>query len=348
MSILPEYVLQQVLVRGIRAFREDHSLVQMLFRNLHQDDVVGLQTFLRDHSIDIVLNYPSEPITVPAIVITLKNETESQGFLGDVLQPPQSVRSLGHPFPMDEAEDPAAVLGGGSITDVGLDTQFIGHPIQASGATSTTITFSLAPPFNISDPFEVNNLQVRIREGTGAGQVRDVLSINPNKPAGVAVIKVGRAWTTLPDSTSIFSLSTEDDLGVQGEPSKLYTSKSIVERIGAHYRVSYQLLISGPNPEMALFLYAIVKAIMFVNAQYLQKSGFLNLKMSGTDFVSKPEYFPDLAYSRALIMEFEHSFDVYLEVEAINHLRLDLGVYDPDVGDNSGVERVVSSVEFDL
>jgi hypothetical protein len=107
-------------------------------------------------------------------------------------------------------------------------------------------------------------------------------------------------------------------------------------------------LVSGPNQEITLFLYAIVKAIMFVNAQYLQKNGFINLKMSGTDFVSKPEYLPDLAYSRALIMEFEHSFDVYLEAEAINHIRLDIGVYDPNVGDGSGVERVVSSIEVDL
>lgn len=348
MSILPEYILQQVLVRGVRAFREDHTLVQMLFRNLHQDDVMGLVEFLRDHTIDIVLNYPEEPVTVPAIVITLKNESESQGFLGDSLQPPKSVQATGHPFPMEDVEDPADVLGGGSVTDVGLSDQPLESPIQALGASATALTFSAQSPFKISDPFEVDNLQIRILQGTGAGQVRQVVSIAPNRVAGTVVVEVDTAWTTPPDSTSIFSFFTRDPYGVQGEPSKLYDKSSVVERIGAHYRVSYQLLIGGPNSEITLFLYAIVKAIMFINYTYLQKSGFLNLKMSGTDFVAKPEYFPDRAFARALIMEFEHSFDVYLEVEAVNKIRMDIAVYDPNVGDGSGMERVVSTVEFDL
>lgn len=348
MSILPEYILQQVLVRGIRAFRENTNYVDMLFRNLHQDDVNGIQEFLRDHSIDIALNYPAEPITVPAIVITLKNESESQGFLGDLMQPPGSVKATGHPFPMDELEDPATVLGGGSVTNVGLDAQWLDSPIQASGATASSLVFALRAPFNVSDPFEFNNLQVVIREGTGGGQVRDVLDITPNRVTNTVTVRVSTNWTTLPDSSSVFVFRTNDEIGVTGEPSKLFTGSAVVERLGANYRVSYQLLISGPNPETTLFLYAIVKAIILINMTYLLKNGFVNLKMSGTDFVSKPEYFPDLAYSRALILEFEHSFDLYLERDAINHIRLSIGVFDPNIGDSSGTERVVSSVEFDL
>jgi len=335
-------------VRGVRAFREDQTLVQMLFRNLHQEDVMGLIKFLRDNTIDIALNYPEAPISVPAIVITLKNETESQGFLGDVLQPPKSIRATGHPFPMEDVEDPADVLGGGSVTDVGLSDQLLESPIQALGGSCTSLKISLQSPFKISDPFEVDNLQIRVLQGTGAGQVRQVSSITPNQVSGTVAVEVDAAWGTPPDSTSIFSFFTRDPFGVQGEPSKLYDKSSVIERIGAHYRVSYQLLIGGPNAEITLFLYAIVKAIMFVNYTYLQKSGFINLKMSGTDFVTKPEYFPSRSYARALIMEFEHSFDVYLEVAAVNKLRLDIGVYDPNVGDGSGTERVVSSVEFDL
>lgn len=347
MSILPEYILQQVLVRGIRAFRENGDLVDMLFRNLHQEDVLGIREYLRDHSIDIALNYPAEPITVPAIVITLKNESESQGFLGDRMQTSRGILATSQPFPMDEIEEPATVLGGGSVTDVGLRAN-MGSPIRALGATSNTINFSLVPPFNISDPFEVPNLQVVIREGTGSGQVRNVLSTVPNGASRSVTVTVDNPWTVLPDSSSVFSFNSNSTIGTTGEPSKLFSSNTVLERIGAQYRVSYQLIIGGPNTEMTLFLYAIVKAIMFINSSYLQKNGFINLKMSGTDLVAKPEYFPDIAYARSLIMEFDHSFDVYIESDAIKHIRMDIGVYDPDIQDNSGVERVVSSIEFDL
>jgi len=348
MSIIPEYILQQVLVRGLRAFREDSTLVAMLFRNLHQDDVAGIQEFLRDHSVDIALNYPAAPISVPSIVITLKNESESQGFLGDLMQPPRSIQATGHPFPMDDLDDPATILGGGSVSDVDLTSGFINTPIRATGATGNTISFALQAPFNISDPFEFDNIQLVILEGQGAGQTRDVLNITPNSASRTVSVRVSTAWTVLPNSTSVLSFRTRDEVGSTGEPSKLFNSQSNIERTGAQYKVSYQLLITGPNPEMALFLYAIVKAIMLININYLLKSGFMNLRLSGTDFVSKPEYLPDLAYSRALIMEFDHSFDVYMEVDAIKKIRLDIGVYDPNVGDSSGVERVVSSVEFDL
>jgi hypothetical protein len=347
MSILPEYILQQVLVRGIRAFREDDSLVRMLFRNLHQDDVDGFCEFLRDHTIDISLNFPAEPITVPSVIVALKSESESQGFLGELLQPPQSVKNTGHPFPMEEIESPATVLGGGSVENVGLTSEFIGTPIRATGSTINTLNFALIPPFNVSDPFEFDNLQIVIMEGLGAGQTRDVLSVTPNGASQSVTVRVSD-WLILPDSTSIFSFKTSNEPGVTGEPSKLFTASTPVERTGSQYRVSYQLLISGPNSEITLFLYALVKAIVIIQRDYLLQNGFLNVKMSGTDFVTKPEYLPTLAYSRALILEFEHSFDVYMELEPLTRIRLQIGVFDPDVRDGSGTENIVSSTEIDV
>jgi hypothetical protein len=86
MSIIPELVLQQMLVQGIRAFREDERLLRMLFRNFTLEEVEGIQKFFRDDSIDISLNYPDADLKLPAIVILMKNESESQAFLRDYQQ----------------------------------------------------------------------------------------------------------------------------------------------------------------------------------------------------------------------------------------------------------------------
>ena len=39
MSITPEFILQQLIERGLNAFRENNDLLDMLFRNFQQKDM---------------------------------------------------------------------------------------------------------------------------------------------------------------------------------------------------------------------------------------------------------------------------------------------------------------------
>jgi hypothetical protein len=288
---------------------------------------------------------------VPAIVISLKNESESQAFLGELIQSASNVNSTGTPFRKEELTSPATKLGGGSETTTGIETFALVDPIQATDGDTSEVRIALEAPFNISDPFEFQadqELLVVIREGTGAGQKRVVSAITPNLATDEAIITVTSNWGTVPDSSSVIEFQLVLDQGVTGEPSKLFGPSEHIERLGAQYQASYQILIVGPNQELTIFLYALVKAIFVINREYLYRHGFIEPKIGGTDFVAKPEYLPELAYQRALILEFQHAFDVYLSAEVVGEIRMEMSVYDPDVGDSSGTSRVVSETTLDL
>ena len=346
MSILPEFILQQVLVKGLRAFREDGKLIDMLFRNLEQIDLNAVRKFFRDSSIDIALNYPDSELKVPAIVILLKGESESVAFLGDLMQShEQIVVSGGNPFPQDAIISPATTVGAASASNLAESGPLLLNPTQAIGGTTNTLT--LAPGlFRLIDPYEVDAL-LRLLEGTGAGQVRAIAGIQPT--IAQTTITINGTWSTIPDSTTIFDICAQaDPLQFTGEPSKIFQQNEIIERLGQHYKASYQLSIVGPNPEITIFLYIIVKAILIINRRYLIRQGFFNVKISGTDFAPRLEYLPDKAYQRAMVVEFDHAFDVYLPLENLaKEIRLDLSVNDPNVTEE-GIERVVLSTSFNI
>lgn len=73
-----------------------------------------------------------------------------------------------------------------------------------AGSTTTTLNTALTIPVN-----SVTNYQVRIKSGTGAGQIRRIASntVGPN-----AVLTVSVAWTVTPDDTSVFAIEGCDDL----------------------------------------------------------------------------------------------------------------------------------------
>ena len=346
MSIVPEYIIQQMLVRGLRAFREDGRLVDALFRNLQQDDLSGLRTFFRENSIDIALNYPDSDLKLPAIVVLLKTEAESDAFLGNLLQPSESVDNMGMPFQSGDGN------GAGStsrVTTVGV--RILADSMVATGGSQNTITVP-GDQLYLFDPFEEDAF-VRILSGIGEGQERQILSVSPVTAADT-IITVVPNWNTIPDDTSDIQIHAQPSADGTGEPSKIFQSTDIVSRIGAHYQVTYQLLILGSKPEIVIYLYNIVRAIVFLNMDFLIQQGFLNVKMSGSDFLPRADYLPDLAYQRTLNLDFGYSFDVYAASSdtLFDKLRVSLTVSDPDVSIPSGqggvAERVVLETELDL
>jgi len=339
MSLIPEYILQQVLVQGIQQLRQNRSLLDVLFRNIHQDDLQQIWQFVRDNTIDIGINYPDDSLKVPSLTIILRNETESDEFLSDVMQP-ATAAAVSAPF----------LVGGtkGSVTPVTQASQrVLMSALEATGGSANTITASrLDMP--LYDPFQEEAWAILV-EGTGAGQRRKVLSVTPVIGADT-IIEVSPVWDTIPDDTTVFKVVGQAPT-ITGEPSKVFNAGDLVERIGAHYQAQYQIMITAQAPELVVYLYMICKAIMFMNSSFLLGNGFMNLRMSGTDYLPKSEYLPTNAYQRSLMLDFTYSFDVYRLSDSVmvkDIQSIGITVHDPDVQDVNDPERIVFETQLDL
>jgi hypothetical protein len=348
-SILPEVILQQVLVRGFRAFRENEDLFRMLFRNLttrEQEDIVA---YFRKTPIDICLNYPNTDVKIAFIAIMMGGDAETNPILGDLQQSSEDFQTFGRqPFPKEELLGDQTVLGAGTVGRVdgpaGSGKLLLPPTTAESGSVNTIV----APrgTTNLIDPFEENQVYAVILEGTGAGQTRSVSEILPSLSGGPVVITVATNWDTNPDNTSVFKLvSGADPVQMSGEPAQLFTSSQHVERLGQLYESTYRLDIGAAPQEGVTYLYAVVKAIMFIARGDLEKQGILQMRMSGADLSPLGDAQPDIVFRRSLTLTFKHSFDVIRELsqEVATQIRLALSVYDPDILDSTDIERVVST-----
>jgi len=356
--MIPEYVIQKVLVRGLRLLRQDGRIVDSLFYGLQQSDLNDLRVWFRDTTIDLAINYPDADLKLPAIVLLLKGENESQAFLGNVMQPAGSILETGHPLLRDTDG------GVGSTGPLFGGARVFLPPTQAVGGDATEI-YLPADAIKLYDPYEEETWAV-ITSGMGSGQQRRVESIVPGSSNIPTIIAVDTPWDSVPDDTSVVCLQSAQPREGVGEPSKVFSAADLVSRHGALYKARYQLLILGPNQESAIYLYNAVKAIMFINQHFLIQQGFMNLAMTGSDFIPRTEYYPELAYQRALDLEFDYSFDLYLpneiaesllyaedtagidRTQLLDRLRVSVTVHDPDVNDVDDVERIASETTLDL
>lgn len=351
MSIIPELVLQQMIVQGIRAFREDERLLRMLFRNFTLEEVEGIQKFFRDDSIDISLNYPDAELQLPAIVILMKAESEAQAFLRDFQQ---SASNWDGSMPLAKAEllGDQTILGSGSRTTVGEPGKLHFEPATATGGTTNTLTAAEGSITKV-DPYE-GDVYIVLMEGTGEGQRRLVSSIIPSENQTGVVVTVDSVWDVIPDDTTVFKLIgpfVDPDIQTVGEWPKLYDSTDLnLERFGSIYKVAYTLNVIASDQELVIILYNVLKAIVVSSRRYLNRNGIINARMSGTDLTPQPEYYPQLAYSRAMTLEFEYHFDVFTTLnEAIaTSIDLQIMVKNPDVRNPDDPERVVSDTDIDL
>lgn len=328
MSLIPEFILQTVLARGMKAFRDNHRYIDQLFRNYDVRSVDQIRTFIKENAVDLCINYPKDTVKVPAIVILLKNESEAQAYLAD---------SMGIDFPdifsFDGGIDGETLGGTASVSSLSGYGMLVFGPVVVEGGTINTVEFD-------SDHFAIDNLvgqeyTVRIVAGTGKGQIRNVESNT------LDTITVTPNWKIPPDGTSIVEVRAKES-EVLGQPSALFDRTNdtpFIERRGALYNVNYQVQIIGPNPELTIALYNIVKSILFVSKTLLEEQGVINLKVSGTDFLPKPEYQPELSYMRGLNLEFIAPFDIFEDVDPlINEINLIVEGLDALIGEPVEIE----------
>jgi len=83
--IIPEIIVQRVLVNGIRRIRNIPWKSDQLFKSVPQSFAQQFYELIQSTPIDITINYPREDSQFPCIAILLRAEEESDIFLGDLL-----------------------------------------------------------------------------------------------------------------------------------------------------------------------------------------------------------------------------------------------------------------------
>jgi hypothetical protein len=310
--------------------REDTRFVDQLFNNNSQKDKARIRSFVKNNTFDLAINYPRTELALPAIVILLKNESESQAYLGD---------TMGYELPEemsydDEIED---VLGGENTVSSSVGNGGIVYgPFYILSATNNTIKVS--DKTFVVDDFVGKAYTLRVVGGTGSGQVRNITANSNNS------IMVASNWTVNPDNTSILEIHRPDP-DIIGEPDKLYPRRNapkFLERKGSLYTNNYQLQVIAGSQEDTIYLYTIVKSIMTLSRTFLEKQGIINLKMSGSDFSNRPDYVPTVAYMRTLSMQFDAPFEVY-EQESEVATNFVISLYDEEDTEVSHIELDVST-----
>lgn len=306
MSLIPEFIFQTTIVRGLATLREDSRYIDQLFRNLSQGDQQQMRAFIKSNQVDLVMNYPRSALSLPAIVLLLRSDNEHQqgAYLDDFM-------GIGTPeeFAYDSGID-GEILGGTATTSTMSGTGPIEFgPHRVLSATLNTIRVSDRTFYHSQFMDGAERAIVSIVAGTGEGQQREVVANSHN------TLMVGENWTTVPDATSVFEVRDKAS-EVLGQPSKLYDRRGneMIERKGGLYTNRYQAQLVASNQEQVIYLYAILKAIFTLSRIFMEGQGIINFRMSGTDFVNRPEYIPDFAYMRMLSIEFESPFDVYAPV----------------------------------
>ncbi len=308
MSLMPEFIFRAVIARGMRLVRQDSRFLDQLFRNLDQQSSDAMRKFILEHRIWLDVNYPREDLKLPAIIILLKSEQEDTAYLGDNM----GVDCVPDEMSYDSYSGSNLDILGGAASAASLSGQgkLKSGPHQVTAATNNTV--AIADSIWEPDQFRVGVHYIEIIGGLGVGQQR-LISAN-----GKNTIMISKNWTTNPNSTSVFAVRAEAG-EIIGEPSSVYTREATarIERLGSIYRMNYQIQIITQNPELTIYLHAIVKSIFTLSRIFLEKQGIINMSLSATDFVPRTEYQPDHAYMRALDVAFLYPFDVFVEMEGL-------------------------------
>ena len=124
--------------------------------------------------------------------------------------------------------------------------------------------------------------------------------------------------------------------GMVGDPRRLLGQSTYKEKGSVFFDASYLLHIMAQSQEFTIFLYALVKYILYSNRRRLERNNLKNLSTSGTDLSAAPEFAPDFIYSRALALQFIQPFEWFVFDDEFGDdnfedIRLDIDAYTPDV-----------------
>jgi len=327
MSIIPEILFQRALRTGFMAIRQDPRMLDALFKNLSQQDLARVKSTILEKNIDLSINYPRSEIKVPGIIILLKNETEAQTFIGDHMGTSPN-------YDVPDTDLSFDILGGtaASVSTLsGLPRKIIG-PLAVTQATSTSLRFNVNQDLEdlLYRYYESNppRMAIHIVGGAGKGQVKPLVSLNST------FLDIFGTFSIPLDTTSLFDIRLVDNPeSALGEPSRVYpqTAKNL-QRLGANFEVQYQFDILAGSQEEVLYLFTVVKALLFAQRPLLESQGIMALKTSASDFAPRSEFTPDEIFQRSMVITFTYPFSFLSEINTFRELILRIIPHDAFTG----------------
>jgi hypothetical protein len=300
-TVIPDRVLQRAIVLGLRHYRASPKLLAALFSNLTDAEFTRIVTFLTKSQITIALNYPRAELKPPAIILLLKNESESEAFLGDRMG-----QSPYYDLPPAEMQ---VTYPTQPQTLTGLPQRVAGpYPIDSADSNTVYIDEDYLEQYQT---FWNNNRSVDfdlyVVDGTGSGQIKAISSFSSTS------IDIQGSFDVNLDSTSVVEVRQTTPSDLYGEPARVFTDSSVVTRKGANYQVTYQLDVLGGSQEEVVYLYFILKAILFSQRTFLESQGIQALTISGSDLAPRGEFLPDEVFHRVMNLSFKYVFSILEE-----------------------------------
>jgi len=322
MSVIPEILLQRVIVQGYRKLREDSRLLDALYKNLSQTQLAAVKEFILNSKPHFSINYPRQDMVVPALVLILKNESENVPFLGD------SMTTVGGP-PPELMYDTLGGHGASTSGLVGLPPKLLG-PLEVLASDASTVTFvdETALADLLEDP--PGNIVAHVVSGTGAGQVFPILRIRADE------LDIAGTFDPYLDSTTSIDIRSVDVSEMAlGEPSRSYDAgnRRNLRCRGAEYEVTYHLHVIAGGQDEVVFLYSAIKALLLSQRPLLESQGIIALRISGSDFAPRSEYLPSEVFQRMMVLTFTYPFSFIEELDLPDKLVLNITPEDPVTGE---------------
>jgi hypothetical protein len=323
MSVIPEVLIQRIVVNGMRQLRKDPRLLDALFKNLTQVQLQRVKEFILDTSIQFNVNYPREGAKVPSLTLLLKNEVEGTPFLGDLMNTVE----------MPDTDLSYDTLGGhgASISESSGLSRKIAGPLSVEGSDDNTLTFA-EDATTIVESLQDNPVGcafLYVIKGTGVGQVFPVKRLSSDS------LEILGTFDPQLDDTSVVDLREPDDPELAlGEPSRVYDAEGHYNRLGAQYDTTYHLQIVAGGQDEVIYLFQVMKALFISQRALLEAQGLINLRISGSDFAPKTEYLPVEAFQRQMVLNFTYPFTFIEELQLPKNLIVSVTPEDPYTGES--------------
>lgn len=344
MSIVPEILLQRAIINGFGAIRQSPKVINMIFKNLPLEQQEAIKKYVLETTIDFSINYPKTDIKVPGIILLMKSESESQQFLNDVMGAPPN-------YDMPDQDMEMDVLGGADATSIsgpgGLPELVIGDLHVATMLVSrSAITFDSASQDLMNEVFSAKSnwspMNLHVVAGAGRGKIYPVKIISSTQ------LDIEGTFELDLDSTSVVDIRyTQTPEAAYGSPVRAYESSLGQLRVGANYESQYQLEILAGNQEEVIYLYTVLKAILFAQRKFLEAQGIMALKISGSDLAPRSELLPDEVFTRSMTVQFVYPFSFIVEQEVARQINIILTNTNPLTNiPYPGSEILVAQIEL--
>lgn len=342
MSVVPEILLQRAIIDGMKGIRSNPKIINMIFKNLPVVQQEAIKDYITEAVIDFSINYPRTEIKAPAIVLMLKSETEAEQFLGDLMGAPPN-------YDMPDADMTMDTLGGNATsvsTPQGLPDLVVGGLLVATMLPQKqAVTFTEDSQDVMDEVFAGHanwpSMFLYVVAGAGKGKKYRILSISSDQLDIVGTFELDL------DSSSVVDLRYENaPEAAYGNPVRTYEDNIGQLRVGANYDSQYQLDVIAGNQEEVIYLYTVLKAILFAQRKFFEAQGIMALKISGSDLAPRSELLPDEVFTRSMTVQFHYPFNFIIEQDVAKAIQITLtsvnpqGIGTPIPGETIIVSRI--------